>query len=170
MIPKRDPKFILITLFILISAIYAILPSQSKISGSHSVYKIRSTPAMGDINFCAKCHPDIAGNISANHSYKAHGAFAACICHGYYPNYTSFPGPSGVNYNFSINLKHNLTKDMYCTNCHTNYNATGQIDIGNNSNAANQSGHYIYLNRSNKTEIYERAYRYFNQTPFGPLE
>jgi hypothetical protein len=63
MIPKRDPKFILVTFFILISAIYAILPSQSKISGSHSVYKVRTTPTTGDIYFCEKCHPEIAGNI-----------------------------------------------------------------------------------------------------------
>ena len=169
MISKRDPKFILLLLFILIAGIYAILPSQSKISGSHSVYKVRTTPSTGDIYFCQKCHADIAGNISANHSYKAHGAFSGCICHGYYPNYTAIAGPNGVNYNYSINLKHNLTKNMYCTNCHTNYNTTGQIDIGANSNAQNQSGHYINIDRSNKSEIYERAYRYFNRTPFGPL-
>lgn len=166
---KTPTKHVLLISLLFIGIVYSVLPSQSKISGSHAVYRQRSLATFGDTYFCAKCHPDIAGNISANHTYKAHGAFAACICHGYYPNYTSFPGPSGLNYNFTINLKHNLTKDMYCTNCHTQYNTTGQIPIGNSRNAANQSGHYIYLNRSNKTDVYERAYRYFNQSPFGPL-
>jgi hypothetical protein len=166
---KKDPKYILAITFILIALVYAILPSQAKIFGSHSVYKVRTTPAIGDIYFCEKCHPEIAGNISVNHTYKAHGSFSGCICHGYYPNYTSITGPNGLNYNFSINLKHNLTKNIYCTNCHTNYNTTGQIDIGNNSNALNQSGHYINMDRTNKTELYERAYRYFNRSPFGPL-
>jgi hypothetical protein len=167
---KKDPKYILAITFILIALVYAILPSQAKIFGSHSVYKVRSTPTTGDIYFCEKCHPDIAGNITVNHTYKAHGAFSGCICHGYYPNYTAITGPNGLNYNFSINLKHNLTKNIYCTNCHTNYNTTGQIDTGNISNAINQSGHYINMDRSNKTELYERAYRYFNRSPFGPLE
>jgi cytochrome c553 len=167
---KKDTTKLLLLAILLIAVVYSIFPSQSRISGSHTVYRARSTASQGDTAFCAKCHPNIAGNISQNHTYKAHGPFAGCICHGFYPNYTSFTGPDGINYNFSINLKHNLTKNVYCTNCHTRYNETGQIDIGNNSNAQNQSAHYIYLNDTNKTEIYERAYRYFNQTPFGPLE
>lgn len=162
---KGDTTYILLISFLVVAVAYSILPSQSKVSGSHSVYKIRSTASIGDIYFCAKCHSDIAGNVSSSPIYKAHGAISACICHGYYPNYTNLGGV-----NTSINLKHNLTKNIYCTNCHTRYNTTGQIDIGNNSNAVNQSGHYIYINYSNKTEIYERAYRYFNQSPFGPLE
>ena len=162
---KRDLTPILVISFFLVAVAYSILPSQSKISGSHSVFKISTSPSTGDIGFCAKCHPDIAGNISSSFIYKAHGAISACICHGYYPNYTNLGGV-----NTSINLKHNLTKNIYCTNCHTNYNEAGQIDIGNNSNAINQSGHYIYLNQSNKTDVYGRAYRYFNRSPFGPLE
>jgi hypothetical protein len=167
---KGDKSAILVIVFLFIAIVYSILPSQSRISGSHSIYKVMTNPTIGDMNFCNKCHSDIAGNISASFNYKAHGAFAGCICHGYYPNYTAILDPQGANYNFSINLQHNLTKNVYCTNCHTNYNATGQIDIGNNFNAINQSGHYIYLNQSNKTDVYERTYRYFNQSPFGPLE
>jgi hypothetical protein len=166
---KGDISSVLIISFLVVAVVYSILPSQSKVSGSHSMYKIRTSPSTGDIDFCAKCHVDIAGNISSDHAFKAHGSFAACICHGYYPNYTALTGPDGMNYNYSINLKHNLTKNIYCTNCHTRYNQTGQIDIGNNSNAINQSGHYIYLNDSDKTEIYDRSLRYFNRSPFGPL-
>jgi len=167
---REDALHLLLLAFIMIAVVYSILPSQSKLSGSHSVYRVRTSPLMGDIYFCAKCHPSIAGNITSSALYKAHGAFSGCICHGYYPNHTSFPGPFGKNYNYTINLRHNLTKNIYCTNCHTRYNATGDIPIGNNRNAVNQSAHYIYLNDSDKSEIYERAYRYFNQSPFGPLE
>jgi hypothetical protein len=166
---KGDKRAYLLIAFLVVAAAYSILPSKSKLVGSHSMTKVRTDLTTGDIAFCAKCHRDIAGNISSSFGFKAHGAFAGCICHGYYPNYTALTGPDGLNYNFSINLNHNLTKNVYCTNCHTRYNTTGQIDIGNNSNAINQSGHYIYLNPSNKTEIYERAVRYFNQSAFGPL-
>jgi hypothetical protein len=162
---KKDTTSILLISFLVVAVGYSILPSLSKVAGSHSVYKTRSTVSTGDLYFCAKCHPDIAGNISSSPIYKAHGSISACICHGYYPNYTNLGGV-----NISINLKHNLTKNIYCTNCHTSYNATGQIDIGNNPNAINQSGHYIFLNQSNTTEVYQRAYRYFNQSIFGPLE
>ena len=166
---KGDIRTALIISFFFLAAVYSILPSQSKVSGSHSVYKVRTTPSVGDISFCAKCHPAIAGNVSSSYLYQAHGSFASCICHGFYPNSTSLISPDGKNYNYSINLKHNLTKNVYCTNCHTSYDTTGQIDIGNNSNAINQSGHYIYLNKSDKTEIYDRTLRYFNKSPFGPL-
>lgn len=165
----NEKTALLVFAFLLVAGAYSILPSQSKISGSHSMYRVRTNPTTGDANFCAKCHPDIAGNITSNHTYKAHGAFAGCVCHGFYPNYTSIMGPDGKNYNYTINLKHNLTKNMYCTNCHTRYNATGDIDIGNNRSGVNQSGHYVFLNKSDKTEIYDRAYEYFNQSPFGPL-
>lgn len=160
---------LLVFAFLIVAGAYSVLPSQSKIAGSHSMYRISSTPSAGDSNFCAKCHPDIAGNISSNHTDKAHGAFAGCICHGYYPNYTSITGPNGLNYNYTINLKHNLTKNIYCTNCHTRYNSSGGIELGNNRSGVNQSGHYVYLNKSNKTEIYDRVFTYFNQSPFGPL-
>jgi hypothetical protein len=162
---KRNVSSALLVALFFVAVVYSILPSQSKIAGSHSVYRIRNSSATGDLFFCAKCHVDIAGNITSSNIYKAHGSISACICHGYYPNYTNLGGE-----NISINLKHNLTKNVYCTNCHTRYNTTGQIDIGNNQNALNQSGHYIYINQSNTTEVYERAYRYFNQSPFGPLE
>ncbi|RMF91560.1 MAG: hypothetical protein D6733_00800 [Methanobacteriota archaeon] len=162
---KKDKTTILLISFLIVAVAYSILPSQSKLAGSHSVYKVRTGASMGDIYFCAKCHPDVAGNISTTFLYKAHGAVSACICHGYYPNYTNLGGA-----NISINLQHNLTKNIYCTNCHTGYNATGDIPIGNGRSGVNQSGHYIFLNESNKTDVYERAYRYFNQSPFGPLE
>ncbi len=144
------------------------LPGRTSLAGTHTVYKFRngSGSGFGDEYFCQKCHPSIAGNIS---QASAHNS-TSCICHGYYPNYTDILGPYGVNEDIMINVKHNLTKNIYCTNCHTNYNDTsGGIDIGNNQDGRNQSAHYIYLNSSNLTDIYNRAWTYFNRS-FGPLE
>ncbi len=169
---KKDTALILFLSFLFFAVAYSILPSESRFAGSHSMYTVKNSTTTGDMDFCAKCHPDIAGNISnvsSPSNYKAHGEWSGCICHGYYPNYTALAGPYGGNVNVSINLKHNLTKNIYCTNCHVSYNSTGDLDIGNSRSGLNQSGHYITINRSNTTDIYERAYRYFNRSPFGPL-
>ncbi len=72
---------------------------------------------------------------------------AGCICHGYSPN-------------LSLNIRHNLTKDIYCTNCHSDYNSEGEIVVYYSPVvvAMNQSAHYI----TNNTEIlYNHSYKYF---------
>ncbi len=157
---------------LLVAVLIANLPTQSTFAGSHTIYRQRNSSGTvyGDEYFCQKCHPDEVANISGGSAHNS----TACICHGYYPNYTKGYGPYGESYNYTINLKHNLTKDIYCTNCHTRYNtSTGAVQTGvNDTNepilVANQSAHYIYLNSSNLTEIYDRAFFYLNRS-FGPM-
>jgi len=147
---KRDEAWILVMVFLVVGLVYSVLPGISKFAGSHSMYRIKNSSIVGDLAFCEKCHTNEAGNLTSGSVYKAHGAFTACICHGFYPNYTNLGGE-----NITINLKHNLTKNIYCTNCHSSYDlATGNITIGNGRSGLNQSGHYIYLNRSNSTEVF----------------
>ncbi|MFQ5975792.1 MAG: hypothetical protein ACE5J5_05725 [Candidatus Hydrothermarchaeales archaeon] len=64
-----------------------------------------------------------------------------------------------------------MTKNIYCTNCHTEYNSTGDLVV-NASNSAgarievnvqNQSPHYLF-NTSDATEkeqLYTQAREYF---------
>ncbi|MFQ6105841.1 MAG: hypothetical protein ACE5NL_02090, partial [Candidatus Hydrothermarchaeaceae archaeon] len=70
--------------------------------------------------------------------------------------------------------KHNLTKNIYCTNCHTNYTQTGENAgkiltrnvSGQETWTENQSAHYIFFNRSDETlidELYNRSKTYFEQ-------
>lgn len=159
---KRGDLIIAGMLLLAIAAAYSALPSVAKFSGSHSVYKIKNSSTRGDLEFCAKCHGSVAKEIVSEHKYKAHGSFTTCICHGYYPNYTN---TGGVN--ITINLEHNLTKNIYCTNCHTNWSLkTKNISIGHGRSGLNQSGHYIYFNRSDynsKFEVYNRAKYYLEQ-------
>ncbi len=164
-IPISTAIFLLVVLFV---AMVFNLPARTTMAGSHTMYKFRNGTGAGygDEYFCEKCHPDVVQNIS---KARAHNS-TACICHGYYPNYTKMFGPYGESYNYRINVKHNLTKDIYCTNCHTRYSDTsGAVDIGNARDGRNQSAHYVYLNSSNLTEIYDRAWKYFNRS-FGPLQ
>jgi len=155
---------VLLLLTAMVVAMAFILPGKTSIAGSHTVYKIRNSTNYGDAYFCEKCHPTIVGNITGSIAHNS----TACICHGYYPNRTKIDGPYGESLNITINVKHNLTKNIYCTNCHTRYNDTGDIPIGNNVNAKNQSAHYIYLNSSNLSEIYDRSWKYFNRS-YGPI-
>lgn len=117
-------------------------------SGSHTVFENKTTPA----EFCIKCHPTKVSIVSVS----AH-ANAGCICHGYAPNATEL---------YNINVAHNLTKNIYCTNCHTNYSmTTGSIVIHDDGvsevNVTNQSAHYIIRSSTNKTPVYERAGQFF---------
>ncbi len=155
---------VLLSLTALMVAVAFNLPGKTTFAGSHTAYKTRNNSAYGEAYFCEKCHPSIVGNVTNSIAHNS----TYCICHGYYPNYTKRFGPYGENYNYSINVKHNLTKNIYCTNCHTRYNDTGAIAIGNDVDARNQSAHYIFLNSSNLTEIYNRSWNYFNRS-FGPL-
>jgi hypothetical protein len=104
------------------------------LAASHTTYKTKD-------NFCSKCHEGVATNISAG----VHNP-ATCICHGY-------------NLNTNLNRKHNLTKDIYCTHCHSN-STDGNISIHANISGNNQTAHYLI--KDNETAIYERAMEYLN--------
>ncbi|MCX9082456.1 MAG: hypothetical protein OIN83_09695 [Candidatus Methanoperedens sp.] len=144
---QRKPVLILIGVFIVISTM--IITSYALFAGSHNLF----TNKTDALDFCTKCHPDKVTfmNLASN----AHNG-AGCICHGYNPNATEA---------FNINVAHNLTKNIYCTNCHTNYNSTtGNIMIHNGTLAApKQSAHYL-INKSNKNLIYQNAQGFFNNS------
>ena len=155
-------QIVLLVLIIVVAVIY-ILPTKTLFSGSHTMQRIENSSNYEYTEFCRECHQDIVDNIT----YSIAHSSAGCICHGYSPNFTAS--------NRNIRLKHNLTKNIYCTNCHTGYNMTGDLYIeggGTKINVKNQSAHYIYLNQSNMSSIdtvYNRSWRYFNRS-FGPLE
>lgn len=121
---------------LLLFAIFGVILAASMFNtyaifaGSHTVYENKTTAA----NFCIKCHPTKVSIVSVS----AHKN-AGCICHGYNPNLT--------NSTQNINVAHNLTKNIYCTNCHSNYEDDGNITIhqegGNKISGINQSAHYI---------------------------
>ncbi len=126
-----------------------IMTASGLFAGSHTLYENRTTA----LAFCTKCHPDKVATISL--STNAHKN-AGCACHGYNPNSTEL---------YNINAAHNLTKNIYCTDCHTNYNlTTGNITIHNGEITANkQSAHYL-INSSNKDDMYRRAGQFFNNS------
>ncbi len=149
---KPEPGFwnkkpVLIFIGLIIVLLTMVITSYALFAGNHNLYTNKTTPQ----DFCNKCHSDkvttmnIASNVHKN---------AGCICHGYNPNATEA---------YNINLAHNLTKNIYCTNCHTNYNiSTGNITIhGGTITAPNQSAHYL-INNSNKNQIYQNAKGFFN--------
>jgi len=126
-----------------ISIILIIGIANAMLSGSHNLFKTEDTPQV----FCSKCHPASTANVSAgNHS------LVNCICHGYNPN-------SNAKYN--VNQTHNLTKKIYCTNCHSKYNETsGNIMIYSGISGLNQSAHYI-INRT-EPQLYNNSREFFN--------
>jgi hypothetical protein len=153
-------------------AVMAIYPGKTIFAGSHTMILNRTSPTYGDTQFCWKCHASQVVNVTSSGNYTAHNS-TVCICHGYLPNYTQLSGPYGKHTPRTINLKHNLTMDIYCTNCHTEYNesdAVGAIVIySDGTKTENQSAHYIYFNGSDSTSIekvYNRSWRYFNRS-FG---
>lgn len=114
----------------------SVLTTYAVFSGSHTVFK--NTTADTAADFCVKCHPDKVTII--NFPLNAHRN-AGCICHGYAPNASQI---------YNINAAHNLTKNIYCTNCHSNYDDNGNITIHLNGptsiSGINQSAHYITNN------------------------
>jgi hypothetical protein len=114
---------------IIIAGILIILVigiADAMFSGSHELFKTGTAPQQ----FCSKCHSASVANVSAG----AHNP-VNCLCHGYNPN-------SSAEYN--VNMTHNLTKKIYCTNCHSKYNETsGNIMIYDGISGLNQSAHYI---------------------------
>lgn len=139
---------------LLLFAIFAIVIAGSMFttyaifSGSHTVYENKTTPA----DFCIKCHPTKVSSVSAG----AH-ANAGCICHGYAPSATEL---------YNINLAHNLTKNIYCTNCHSDYDGAGNITIYHDADRGdisgiNQSAHYI---TNNTLILYNHSKQFFSNS------
>lgn len=148
MVKKRNKKIDkkILLLFAIFGVILAssMLTTYAIFSGAHTVYENKTTAA----NFCIKCHPTKVSSVSAG----AH-ANAGCLCHGYNPNLTDA---------YNINIVHNLTKQIYCTNCHSNYDSAGNITVyqygSTNISGINQSAHYI----TNDTAIlYGHAKQFF---------
>lgn len=145
---KMDKKILLLFAIFGILLGASMLSTYATFSGSHTVEENKSTPA----EFCVKCHPTKVSSVGVS----AH-ANAGCICHGYNPNLTAL---------YNINAAHNLTKQIYCTNCHANYSmTTGSIVIHNDGSSetsvTNQSAHYIIRSSTNRTPVYERAKQFF---------
>ncbi|MEA1895133.1 MAG: hypothetical protein U9N36_08030 [Euryarchaeota archaeon] len=137
---------VLAAAIILVSSLtaYALLAT------SHTTYKTKD-------DFCTKCHAGVATNVSAGIHYHAN-----CICHGYLTNSTYDNGT------YDINRKHNLTKDIYCTNCHSDSNETGDIPIRispPSTSGRNQTAHYLI--KDNTTAIYDHARDYLSKGGHG---
>jgi len=134
-------KITIILLGIVIILITSI--ATAMLSGSHDLFKNETAPQV----LCNKCHPGSAANVtlSAHHSFN-------CICHGYNPNSTD---------QYNVNMTHDLTKNIYCTNCHSKYNeTTGNMTIHNNISGLDQSAHYII--KSNDPQLYNNSREFFN--------
>jgi hypothetical protein len=148
-----------------IAVIYYIFPGQTTFHGSHTMYEFENSSSYGFAEFCRECHSNIVEDLSVSTAHNT----TNCICHGYNPNAT-------VGGKYNVNLTHNLTKNAYCTNCHTRYNeGTGELNItdgdGNQLWVPNQSAHYMYYDKSNASsieEVYNRSWNYFNRS-FGGL-
>ncbi len=123
--------------------IVSLLPAYALFSSSHKLYKNETTPQL----FCSKCHNASVTNVSSG----VHNPIN-CLCHGYNPNQTA---------QYNVNVKHNLTKNIYCTNCHTKYNeTTGDITIRTGVSGRNQSAHYI-MNKTSP-QLYNNSRGFFN--------
>lgn len=126
-----DKKLLL--LFAIFGSVLAasMFTTYAVFSGSHTAYK--NTTQQTAAEFCIKCHPTKVSIVSVS----AHKN-AGCVCHGYAPNATEL---------YNINAAHNLTKNIYCTNCHSDYDDAGNITIhregSDTVSGINQSAHYI---------------------------
>ncbi len=146
-----DKKILLLFALFGVLLVYSVFNTYAVFSGTHTVYENKTTAAA----FCTKCHQDKVTFVNAGVHRNA-----GCSCHGYNPNTSSL---------YNVNIAHNLTKQIYCTNCHSNYSiATGNITIhfdpnrGGNISGINQSAHYIISKSSDKTPMYDRAKSFFN--------
>lgn len=129
----------------IILLIYMLQPLLSTFAGSHTIERQKSSIDYGNVDICNNCHQE---EVVLN-SLSAHRV-AGCVCHGYAPNLTA---------EYNINAAHNLTKNLYCTNCHANYDINGRQEIYPGTSTSNQSGHYI---KKNKTMIYDHAQKFFS--------
>ena len=138
-------KKIEVLLAILLIILTSFSVSYALFAGGHTVFPDTTSPEYDRIEFCVRCHPDVVDTVMVSEHNNS-----GCICHGYNPNASS---------NYTVNVKHNLTKDIYCTNCHSNFNETGNITIQNNLSGLNQSGHYII---GGNTILYNHSREFFN--------
>ena len=152
--PRRRFKFttqlgtiILITAIVAVMLV-AITNTQAFFVGDHALQTDTSSNPNGSIELCSKCHDDVVNTVKTS----AHPN-SGCLCHGYNPTVT----PSQ-----NVNVAHNMTKQIYCTNCHSNYdNVTGEITISITPSISglNQSGHYI---TNDSATLYRHAQDFFN--------
>ena len=122
-------KVVFLIIGLIVIGLVAVISSQAMFQDSHTLYTNKTSVDYGIAEMCVKCHPDQVSSTMVS----AH-ANAGCICHGYNPS---------ADPNQSINLAHNMTKQIYCTNCHSNYDENGEITIYPGVSGLNQSGHYI---------------------------
>ncbi len=146
---SKNEKMLLYVLLITFAISLGVVLTSAFYPGSHSLYlnKTTTTQPTAAAEFCIKCHQERVASVDASVHRNA-----GCICHGYNPNLTA---------EYNVNLAHNLTKDIYCTNCHSGYDtATGVIDIHSGMSGLNQSAHYI-LKKGDKAGAYLRAKQFF---------
>lgn len=138
-------KYTLLTLATIILFVYLLQPLLGTFAGSHTMEEQKISTDYGNIYICTNCHQEevFLNNLSA------HSA-AGCVCHGYAPNLTA---------EYNINAAHNLTRNLYCTNCHANYDINGMQEIYPGIITSSQSGHYI---KKNKTIVYDHAQKFFS--------
>ncbi|MFQ6056281.1 MAG: hypothetical protein ACE5J3_09920 [Methanosarcinales archaeon] len=134
----------IIGLLILLAIAVSFTTTTALFSGSHATYLNKTDQT----EFCQKCHPNKVSTIMVS----AHKN-ASCLCHGYNPSATP---------EYNINLAHNLTKQIYCTNCHSNYDSEGNITIHTNPyvSGLNQTAHYL---TNNTSILYAHSKQFFNQ-------
>ena len=135
-------KVTLLAIGLLVVGLVAVISSQAVFQDSHALYTNKTNAS----DMCIKCHPDQASTTMVS----AH-KFAGCICHGYNPS---------ADPNKNINLAHNMTKKIYCTNCHSNYDSDGDIIIHSGLSGLNQSGHYIIT--TNNPKLYNNSMGMFS--------
>jgi hypothetical protein len=136
MISKK--QLIAIVAIILLAS---LLPVHALFSNNHKLFMNETISSQ----FCSKCHPASSVNVSAG----VH-ATINCFCHGYDPVVEG------------VNKKHNLTKKIYCTNCHTKYDEnTGDITIKPGVSGKNQSAHYLIRNKTDP-QLYNNSRNFFN--------
>lgn len=142
---RQTEKIISILAIVMIVSLVDAVPPPGPLFNSHKLYKNETTPDL----FCGKCHPEYKANVS----YSVHHPIN-CLCHGYNPNQTA---------NHNVNVKHNLTRSVYCTNCHTRYNeTTGDITIRPGVSGKNQSAHYLIRNKTDPG-LYNNSRAFFNR-------
>jgi len=129
-------------IIVAINVLLIISIANAMLSGSHDLYKSGVDPQ----SFCSKCHSASAANVTLSEHKLIN-----CTCHGYNPS-------SNVKYN--VNMKHDLTRNIYCTNCHSRYDeTTGNIAIHNNISGLDQSAHYII--KSTDSQLYNNTRGFF---------
>ena len=104
-------KVTLLVIGLLVVGLAAVINTQALFQDSHTLYTNKTSAS----DMCIKCHPEQVSRTMVS----AH-ANAGCICHGYNPS---------ADPDQNINLAHNMTKQIYCTNCHSNYDENGDITI-----------------------------------------